>query len=122
MPNVILAGPTLFAPLIQNATHIAASKGCYQGGPQNYTILLIITDGVINEHLVLNHVITLFNLFDVLAIDMLKLKIKQENWPFLRPFLILINRDHESLNDIIIDSVITQKLRELVNEQSVTKT
>ena len=44
----MFSGPTLFAPLIHNAAQIAASKGCNEE-KQNYTILLIITDGVIND-------------------------------------------------------------------------
>jgi copine 5/8/9 len=44
----MFSGPTLFAPLISNATQLAIAKGCDQQ-KQNYSILLIITDGVIND-------------------------------------------------------------------------
>ena len=71
-------------------------------------------DGNINEHLVLNHIITLFNLFGDITVDMLLFKIKKENWCILRPFLILINRDHKLLEETQIDLTITTKLRELV--------
>lgn len=45
---VCLSGPTLFAPLINNACDIAAASKCTQEN-QKYNILLIITDGVIND-------------------------------------------------------------------------
>lgn len=46
--NVMFSGPTLFAPMIHTSAQIAASKQCNQER-QNYQILLIITDGVIND-------------------------------------------------------------------------
>lgn len=46
--NVMLSGPTLFGPLINATSQIAAGSNCRQD-KQIYTILLIITDGVIND-------------------------------------------------------------------------
>lgn len=46
--NVALSGPTLFAPLIQAATSIAVNARMCQER-QKYTVLLIITDGIIND-------------------------------------------------------------------------
>lgn len=46
--NVMFSGPTLFAPLITNAITHTASMGCSQSN-QKYNILLILTDGVIND-------------------------------------------------------------------------
>lgn len=46
--NVALSGPTLFAPLISTALGIAASSNCSQSN-QKYTILLILTDGEVND-------------------------------------------------------------------------
>lgn len=43
-----LSGPTLFAPLIQQAAAIAAGARCSQER-QKYTVLLIMTDGIIND-------------------------------------------------------------------------
>jgi Mg-chelatase subunit ChlD len=45
---VALSGPTLFAPLLQQATAIAASANCSQQN-QKYSVLLILTDGIIND-------------------------------------------------------------------------
>jgi len=46
--NVALSGPTLFAPLIQTTTAIAAGAQCSQQN-QKYTVLLILTDGLVND-------------------------------------------------------------------------
>lgn len=48
LQNVALSGPTIFSPLIQASSHIAAGTNCRQDN-QHYTILLILTDGVIND-------------------------------------------------------------------------
>ncbi|KAJ1442231.1 Copine-domain-containing protein [Ochromonadaceae sp. CCMP2298] len=48
LANVMLSGPTLFGPLINAATNRAAVTGCSQEQPR-YNILLILTDGVIND-------------------------------------------------------------------------
>jgi len=46
--HVTLSGPTLFAPLIRASTQIANDLNCSQD-LQRYAILLILTDGVIND-------------------------------------------------------------------------
>jgi len=46
--NVKLSGPTLFAPLLEAAMLRASASNCSQEN-QKYTILLILTDGVIND-------------------------------------------------------------------------
>ena len=48
MSHVGLSGPTLFGNIIETAATIAASGGCSQAS-QRYNILLIITDGIIND-------------------------------------------------------------------------
>eukprot|EP01035_Chromulina_nebulosa_P030660 gene30660-40761_t len=48
LDHVMLSGPTLFAPLLNSVTNIAQSANCCQAR-QKYTILLIITDGEIND-------------------------------------------------------------------------
>lgn len=47
--NVTLSGPTLFAPLIRSATQIAANTHQCTQDNQKYMIVLILTDGVIND-------------------------------------------------------------------------
>lgn len=46
--NVNLSGPTLFTPILEAAMQRAAAANCTQEN-QKYTILLILTDGVIND-------------------------------------------------------------------------
>jgi len=48
LKHVSLSGPTLFGPLIAAATHIAAAANCSQAR-QKYTVLLVVTDGEIND-------------------------------------------------------------------------
>ncbi len=48
MRSVMLSGPTLFGPLIMAAAQTAANAKCSQER-QKYTILLIVTDGVVND-------------------------------------------------------------------------
>lgn len=45
--DVILSGPTLFTPLIGATTNIATSQ--FSPSNQKYTVLLILTDGTIND-------------------------------------------------------------------------
>ncbi|KAF9619738.1 hypothetical protein IFM89_009080 [Coptis chinensis] len=47
LPNVSLAGPTLFGPVINNASLIASQA--LANNQQKYFVLLIITDGVITD-------------------------------------------------------------------------
>eukprot|EP01032_Pedospumella_encystans_P011642 gene11642-13527_t len=48
LSNVMLSGPTLFSPIIK-ATHAIVNKEEFSQEKQHYTILLIITDGTIND-------------------------------------------------------------------------
>ena len=48
IPNVALSGPTCLAPIIRAATEKAVATGCTQAS-QKYQVLLILTDGVIND-------------------------------------------------------------------------
>jgi len=48
LTRVNLSGPTLFGPLIAAATSIAAAANCSQAR-QKYTVLLVLTDGEIND-------------------------------------------------------------------------
>jgi hypothetical protein len=45
--NIIFSGPTYFAPLIKSA--LAQALRLAQTDPSNYTVLLILTDGVIDD-------------------------------------------------------------------------
>jgi hypothetical protein len=67
----------------------------------------------INERLVLNLILTVFNTFNEGAIDMLLFKVKQPHWQYVRPFLVMLNRDHELLSDVTMDMNIVEKLRKI---------
>lgn len=47
LTRVQLSGPTLFAPVISQAASMAASTMTKDPSAQQYTILLLITDGAI---------------------------------------------------------------------------
>jgi hypothetical protein len=46
--NVIFSGPTLFTPVLSTTSAMIESLGCRQDS-QKYGILLILTDGTIND-------------------------------------------------------------------------
>mmetsp|Transcript_17602 Transcript_17602/g.19108 ORF Transcript_17602/g.19108 Transcript_17602/m.19108 type:complete len:339 (-) Transcript_17602:246-1262(-) len=46
--NVLFSGPTLFGPLLNTVAATVEGKGCTQES-QKFTVLLILTDGVIND-------------------------------------------------------------------------
>ena len=72
----------------------------------------------INVQLVLNHIIILFNVFGNSAISMLLFRVEKENWKYLIPFLIYLDRlDEDDLNFCLkhceqLDETIINKLRE----------
>ncbi|RYG67403.1 hypothetical protein EON64_07540 [archaeon] len=48
LPNLMLSGPTLLAPILTTVTGLVAAAGC-QPHRQRYTVLLVLTDGVLND-------------------------------------------------------------------------
>lgn len=48
--------------------------------------------GVLKTHLVLNHLIVLFNVFDDAAIPLLFYNLEKDLWPSLKSFLLFLNR------------------------------
>ena len=48
--------------------------------------------GTINSHLLLNHIIVIFNCWNDAALPMLFYKIEQEHWGYLKSFLIFLDR------------------------------
>jgi hypothetical protein len=49
-------------------------------------------DGILKSHLILNHLILLFNVFDEAAIPLLFYNLDKELWPSLKSFLMFLNR------------------------------
>lgn len=48
--------------------------------------------GVLNDRLILNHLIVLYNVLDGAATPLLFFKIDKQHWPVLKTFLVFINR------------------------------
>ena len=71
-------------------------------------------DGVIKERLLLNHIIIIFNCWQDAAIPMLFHKIDNHYWPYLKSFLMYLNRIPEKprsgLSDIEEDINILDNL------------
>ena len=55
--------------------------------------------GELRERLILNHIIVLYNMFGNAATPMLFLKLEGQ-WDALKPFLVLLNRLPETINDV----------------------
>lgn len=79
-----------------------------------------ISSNEINERLLLNHIVISFNLFGNDALIFLLYKVSDNCWPALFPFLIMLNRlpdyiQEFNLNtsEIPLDNNIIQKLRHL---------
>ena len=73
--------------------------------------------GTINSHLLLNHIIVIFNCWDDAAIPMLFYKLEKEYWGYLKSFLIFLNRIPQyppsSIDDIQEDLNIMKELNGL---------
>ena len=66
---------------------------------------------VLNERLIVNHLLVLYNVFNQAATDMIVYKLS-DLMPLIKPFLVLLNRmkDNE-LPDVFMDRTIVNKLR-----------
>lgn len=51
-----------------------------------------ISTGELKIHLILNHLIILFNVFDEAAVPLLFYSLEEELWPTIKSFLIFLNR------------------------------
>jgi hypothetical protein len=70
--------------------------------------------GDLKYHLVLNHLILLFNAFNDATIPLLFYKLEPECWSVLKAFLIYLNRFPENyLNQIITDSKCLEELNRI---------
>ena len=73
--------------------------------------------GELKIHLILNHLIILFNVFDDAAVPLLFYNLEQDLWPAIKSFLVFLNRVPEypktEINGIDIDEVCLQELKSL---------
>ena len=77
-----------------------------------------VKSGVLRNHLILNHLIVLFNVFGEAAIPLLIFKIEMEYWSIMKSYLLYLNRlDPEGgngiLDEIVIDAEVTSQLSTL---------
>jgi hypothetical protein len=60
--------------------------------------------GELKIHLILNHLTVLFNVFDEAAVPLLFYNLERELWPFIKSFLLYLNRlpeyPHTEINSI----------------------
>ncbi len=66
------------------------------------------TNGELKTHLILNHIILMYNVFDDAATPLLFFKIEVTYWPLLKAFLLFLNRLPESLNKEIDQECLKQ--------------
>ena len=71
--------------------------------------------GVLKTHLIINHLIVLFNVFDEATIPLLIYKLEPELWPSITSFLIFLNRipeyPHTLIHDIVPDEYCLKELQ-----------
>jgi len=59
------------------------------------------TTGELKTHLILNHIILMYNVFGDAATPLLFFKIEAISWPVLKAFLLFLNRLPEPLNNTV---------------------
>jgi len=73
--------------------------------------------GELKIHLILNHLIILFNVFDEAAVPLLFYNLEEELWPAIKSFLFFLNRIPElpktDFSEIELDEVCLQELKSL---------
>tara|TARA_Y100001972_G_scaffold53235_1_gene65143 strand:- start:65 stop:436 length:372 start_codon:yes stop_codon:yes gene_type:complete len=74
-------------------------------------------NGELKVHLILNHLIILFNVFNDATVPLLFYNLDEELWPAIKSFLIFLNRVHENpktkIHEIEADEYCLQQLKEL---------
>jgi hypothetical protein len=74
-------------------------------------------DGELKIHLILNHLIILFNVFEDAAIPLLFYNLDEDLWPAIKSFLVFLNRVPEyprtQINDIPEDQECLSQLQSL---------
>jgi hypothetical protein len=64
--------------------------------------------GELKTHLILNHIILMYNVFDDAATPLLFFKIETIYWPILKAFLLFLNRLPETLNKDVDEECLKQ--------------
>ena len=73
--------------------------------------------GELKIHLILNHLIILFNVFNEAAVPLLFYSLEEDLWPLIKSFLVFLNRIPETpitkISKIDIDEDCLQQLKDL---------
>jgi hypothetical protein len=73
--------------------------------------------GELKTHLILNHLIILFNVFNDAAVPLLFYNLEEELWPSIKSFLVFLNRLPEypktQIHEIIEDSECLSQLQKI---------
>ena len=73
--------------------------------------------GELKTHLILNHLIILFNVFNDAAVPLLFYNLEKELWPSIKSFLLFLNRLQEypktQIHEIIEDSECLSQLQKI---------
>ena len=73
--------------------------------------------GELKTHLILNHLIILFNVFNDAAVPLLFYNLEEELWPSIKSFLLFLNRLTEypktQIHEIIEDSECLSQLQKI---------
>jgi hypothetical protein len=71
--------------------------------------------GKLSERLILNHLIVIFNSFDIQpALCMLEFKLDREHWPIIKPFLIFLRHiRNDQYVEIEMDKTVIEALRKI---------
>ena len=66
------------------------------------------THGELKTHLILNHIIVMYNVFDDAATPLLFYKIEATHWNYLKAFMLFLNRLPDSLTDKVDQECLKQ--------------
>jgi len=70
--------------------------------------------GIVNNHLLLNHIIIIFNCWGDAAVPMFFYKVEPKYWPYLKSYFVYLNRipefPYSSIHDIPTDDTILKEL------------
>ena len=73
-----------------------------------------VSDGILKERIILNHLITFYNVFEsVAATRILFFRIEEQYHPALKTFLIYINKMPEEMHHITLDEMVVKTLRDI---------
>lgn len=76
--------------------------------------------GVLKTHLLINHFVILYNIFGEATTPMLFFKIDNDLWPYMKTFVVFLNKLPEYprgyIHDIPIDIFCAQELEKITNE------